>query len=177
MKFTVSKIDLERLMRVCGLTVQKDWMRPALRMIGCKIVDETLIATSLNGWQMNQITTAILVSECNDTETFTLPIIKIIKESAPIIEIEVLKTETIVNFGLEKHIYRNFEGEFVKDADIWPKKEKVFSISVSPKRLIESLKSFKDSDYVDIDFYGEVDPILITSNNIKALVLPARRRK
>lgn len=181
MNFTINKIDLIELMRVCGLMVSKDDIRPMLTYISCEISGDDLTATALDGYAMVSTSYKILTVAVSETPIkFTLPVFKVLRDSCETITIDVSAEETCIDFGPQKHIYKNFKGEFTVDPKkIWPSTEKVLSISVKPKLLMKALKCHEKSDYVDIDFYGDKLAFTMESEGIKSLTLPMKfkRRK
>jgi len=177
MKFKITGYALKRIMKVAGSAVAKDNSRPILAAINCKINDNKLTATGLDGYKMHQVTVPCKVVEGDASEAFNI---------RPLKEIQVGFLDYTVEVTDKKIAYSTpdmrievglVEGNFVKTEDIYPKTPVVFSIGVAPKLLMATLKAYSNEQSVRLDFYGDVKPFtLTTKDHDRGLVLPVRMK-
>ena len=170
--------DLKYLMNVCKLSIGKCKVRPVLEMIHCKLIQNQITATSLDGYRMHSVT--VPCDFVGENHEFLIPVVKVpprVKSVSVIVEI--LDDQVIYDFLTEKQVLKINHGEFLKVDNFLPKSEDmVFEISVNPKYLKDAMEAFKAEKVVTLQFHGEVNPIMVKSpTNDFAMVLPVRKSK
>lgn len=172
MKFEMKADDLKYLMNVCKLSIDK--VRPILGMIHCKLTQNQITATSLDGYRIHSVT--VPCDYEGESYEFLIPVVKVPPKVKSAI-IEVLDEEVIYDFLTEKQVLKINHGEFPKVDNYLPKSEDmVFEISVNPKYLKGAMEAFKTEKIVTLQFYGEVNPLMVkTPTSDFAMVLPVRK--
>jgi len=175
MIFKITGYALKRIMKVAGSAVAKDNRRPILTAINCKINDDKLTATALDGFRMHQVTVTCEVLEGDASEAFNIRPLKEIQAGFLDYTVEVTDKKIAYSTPDMRIEVGLVEGTFIKIEDIYPKTPVVFSIAVDPKLLMATLKAYSKEQYVRLDFYGDVNPFtLTTKDHDRGLVLPVR---
>lgn len=108
-----------------------------------------------------------------DTAKYALSLLKAHKN---ITHAEITKDTISVNGTTHK--YEAIDAKFPDYSQIVPVGEDVKTIKVNPKILMQALEVFKNSDSVDIEVRGELEPVVLltrTDRNSKlGLVMPLR---
>lgn len=176
MKFNMDAADLKYLMNVCKLSIDKHGVRPSLEMIHCKLIQNQITATSLDGYRIHSVT--VPCDHAGEGHEFLIPVVKVPPKVKSVI-VEILDEEVIYDFLTEKQVLKINQGKFPKVDNFLPKSEDmVFEISVDPKYLKDAMEAFKTEKVVTLQFHGEVNPIMVkSSTNDFAMVLPVRKQK
>ena len=180
MKFRILASDLKAVMTIAGSAVSKDSSRPILRAVNCKIVDNRLVATGIDGFKMHQIRVPCEVIEADEQfGDFNIKPLKEIRAGifnyfVEVNDDSISYLDEVYNMKLEIPL---MPGTFLKIEDILPKTEIVFSICVDPKMMQETLKLYNKERKVRLDFYSDNSPILIHAKDSKAMIMPVRFSK
>ena len=178
MKFQLNASDLRTIMDICKLAVDKKGSREVLTMIHCKLEKDGLVAESLDGYRLHQVTVPCEVIESEATE-FLLPVVKVPAKSKVVI-IEVINDEVIFDFVTEKQAYKVPSGEYPDVSNVIPQDKPQFEIAFNPKFLKEAAEAFKNDEYIVLQFYDEMKPMIVKPNKAEgtfAMVIPIRRAK
>ena len=171
MKITMSVSNLKEIFKACKNYVSKDNYRPMLQAIKLNCTNGTCEATALDGFKM----ITICVPYEGDEGTMYIPIIKPPKGTKVIIS--DLDSEIMFDFLTEKQVVKKFEGEFPNVEKVFPEGEPNFRIGFDPKLLKDALDGFTGDTYIEVNFFGETNGVIIKNRIDKqALVLPMRLR-
>ena len=175
MKVTLKVEYLNAIFNACKSFVSKDSLRPILSMIHLSFSNGQCTAYALDGIKLMSI-----VVPCNDDEEgmMNIPIIKLPKEVFVIIKDE--EKDIVFEFPGGKQIIRKYEDEYPKRPEdffnnIESKQKQIFSIGFNVKNLKDALNGFRGDERISIDFYGEVNPCIVKSENKKAMVFPVKQ--
>ena len=171
MKISMSVSNLKEIFKACKNFVSKDSYRPMLQAIQLNCTNGTCKATALDGHKVM----IICVPYDGDEGTMYIPIIKPPKGTQVIIS--DLESEIMFDFLTEKQVVKKFEGDFLNVEKFFREDEPKFRIGFDPKLLKDALDGFSGDTYIEVNFFGETDGIIIRSSTDKqALVLPMKLR-
>jgi len=171
LKITMSVSNLKEIFKACKNYVSKDNHRPMLQAIKLNCSNGTCEATALDGFKM----ITICVPYEGDEGTMYIPIIK--PPKGTIVIISDLESEIVFDFLTEKQVVKKFKGEFPNVEKAFPKGEPKFRIGFDPKLLKDALDGFTGDTYIEVNFFGETNGVIIKNGIDKqALVLPVKLR-
>lgn len=166
--------DLKYLMDVCKLSVDKRGIRPALKMVACRVSNNGAItATALDGYRIHSVTVPCEVTEGDVQSILLIPLVKVPSKTKRVI-IEILDEEVIYDFLDSKQVIKVENLEYPNLDQLLPKDDPAFSIYVNPKYMEDAFKAFRNHGTVKIEFYGEINPIMVKHHEDYAFVLPKK---
>jgi len=169
LKITMSVSNLKEIFKACKNYVSKDSYKPILQAVQLNCTNGTCKATALDGYKMM----TICVPYEGDEGTMCIPVIKPPKGTKVIIS--DLDSEIMFDFLTEKQVVKKFEGEFPNVEKVFPEGEPNFRIGFDPKLLKDALDGFTGDTYIEVNFFGETNGVIIKNRIDKqALVLPMR---
>ena len=180
MKFKILASDLKAVMTVAGSATSKDNSSPILKAVNCRLTENRLIATGIDGYKMHQISVPCEVTDADDQfGDFNIRPIKEVRSGMFNYSLEV--NDDYISY-LDEDSNMKIEmplmpGTFLKIEDILPKTEIVFSICMDPKMLQETLKLYNKEQKIRLDFYSNNSPVLIHAKDSKAMIMPVRYTK
>ena len=180
MKFRILASELKAVMTIAGAAVAKNEVRPILRAVNCRIENNELIATGIDGYKMHQLRVPCEVLERNDDfAEFNIKPLKEIKSGlfnyfVEVTDESISYLNEVDNMKLEMPL---MPGSFIKIDDILPKSEIVFSICVDPKMMQDTLRLYNKEAKVRLDFYSNNSPIMIHTKDSRAMIMPVRFSK
>ncbi len=171
MKITMSVSNLKEILKACKNYVSKDNYRPMLQAIQLNCINGTCKAIALDGYKVM----TIQVPYDGDEGTMLIPVIKPPKGTQVIIS--DLESEIMFDFLTEKQVVKKFKGEFPNVEKAFPEGEPKFRIGFDPKLLKDALDGFTGDTYIEVNFFGETNGVIIKNGIDKqALVLPFKLR-
>lgn len=169
LKITMSVSNLKEILKACKNYVSKDNYKPMLQAIQLNCINGTCKATALDNHKMM----TICVPYEGDEGTMYIPVIKPPKGTKVIITDS--ESEIMFDFLTEKQVVKRFEGDFPDVRKFFREDEPKFRIGFDPKLLKDALDGFTGDTYIEVNFYGETEGIIIKNSIDKqALVLPMR---
>jgi len=168
--------DLKYLMDTCGMAVDKKGRNslPALRSIHCEITDKEITGTATDGYRIHRVTVPCSIVEGEPPVTVVLPPIKVPAKSKYVF-IEVGEKEVTYEFdSTTKQVTLIETCPFPNMNRFIPTEEPSFSCYIDPQFLFDATKPFKDKEAVRLEFYGELDPVMIRWKKDFTFVLPRK---
>ncbi len=162
--------SFKAIMKACKPFISKDNARPILQTIKLNCSDGYCIASACDGFKLINFK----VPCSADNGVLCIPIIKTPTKGTQVIITDNEK-EITFDFITEKQVVKKFEGEFPNVEKVFPEGEPNFRIGFDPKRLKDALDGFTGDTYIEVNFFGETNGVIIKNRIDKqALVLPMR---
>ncbi len=164
--------NLKAIFKACKKFVSKDSYSPIFQAVQLNCTNGICKATALDRHKVM----TICVPYDGDEGTMYIPIIKPPKEEQ--VTISSLESEIMFDFLTEKQVVKKIEGDFPTVKKLFREDEPKFRIGVDPKLLKDALDGFSGDAFIEVNFFGETDGIIIRSSTDKqAVVLPVRLEK
>lgn len=109
----------------------------------------------------------------NDEVNITVPFPQN-KLTSDEVDVEISNESVTLSQESSSETLKALDGEYIGYQRMFPSDSK-FGIVVSPKKLLDTLKAFKDEEIIYLQMDSLFSPIEISAPNQYALVLPVRR--
>ncbi len=170
MEVLMSRQNLKAVFDACANFVSKDSIRPVFHTVQMNFANGVCVAYALDGCKLISITVPY---ESGDECTMQVPIIKLPK--CNYVSLKDTGTSIIFDFGGQQQIVEKPMDEFIKNPASFLSINTVnLRIGFEPKLLRDALDSFKDENYVVLNFDNPLTPCLIEGTNKSAVVYPCR---
>lgn len=172
-EFTIETNVLRDLFKRLTPFTAKDDRRPILQGICCEVRGKSMKLVALDGHILIE-TSVPINNEGGEDGQFVLPVVDKLKKSKEYDYTRITVgdkdiTLTNANGVLTK---KRFAGDYVKYNNFYPQKPADSVIYMDPALLAKVLRSFPKGEKVQIQYRGELQPLLIRSKKASTLVYP-----
>lgn len=148
--------------------------RPILTQVLLEVENGQLKATALDGHKLGQI----VFSGDWENGSMIIPLVKRVRVKDTIYVIIEDDGENIIfETEMGSQIYKKIESKFFNYEKALPTKDPKETFSMTAGNIANALSAFHKDEYVDIEYRGELDPLVIKGQSTYAMVLPVRKRK
>ncbi len=148
--------------------------RPILTQVLLEVENGQLRATALDGVKLGQIA---FNGDWEDGSTI-IPLVKRVKaRETDYVIIEDDGENIIFETETGSQIYKKTESKFFNYRDALPKSDPKETFSMRAGNIADALKAFDKNETLDIEYRGELDPLVIKGQSTYAMVLPVMKRK
>lgn len=173
MTITMSYKEYNRMQEFAKQFVAKNGgARPTLEYIKLTYGGDTAKAEALDGYKAGYI--MLSIDYCETDGQILLPVTPKLKKSDVYASIADKNKEVEIRTATGASIYRNPKGKFVDTSRLYPEDEPTETMAFDPMLLSDALKAFKSDKRVEIEYRGELRPLVIKSDTAQAIVLPLR---
>ncbi len=148
--------------------------RPMLTYILLEVENKRLKVTGCDGIKLGQIT----FSGDWEDGSMIMPLVKRVKvKETDYVNIIEDGKNIILETEVDSQIYKKTGSKFFNYEEVLPTKNPKETFRMRAGNIADALKAFPKNEYVDIDYRGELDPLVIRGQSTYAMVLPVRGGK
>ncbi len=148
--------------------------RPILTQILLEVENGQLKATASDGHKLGQI----MFNGDWEDGSMIIPLVKRIKvKETSYVIIEDDGKNIIFETKVGSQSYKKTESTFFNYEKTLPTKDPKETFSMRAGNIADALKAFDKNETLDIEYRGELDPLVIKGQSTYVMVLPVRKRK
>ena len=175
MKITLDVRKFNELMDFTSKFIGKDKTRPVISQVLLEVRNGKLTATALDGYKIGKI--SFYNKDWEDGSMIIPPMKRMKIKDTSYVTISEDDENIIFETATGSQSVKKFKGDFFKFDSIFPedKPKEVFRMTAG--NIANALSAFPKDEYVDIEYRGEIEPLIVKGDGSIALVLPVRRPK